>query len=266
VNITTGIEVQPAANQAVGHPALRMAGAAVALAFRIVPERRRFEVAVLVARCLEPLIRRTSAYAERTKLRTDDLREISLDLLLLMLTRHGTTYTPRLSVQGIEHLPQPGNGSILVVSPHTMLSMLFLRYLEDRGYDPYVIAAYPGLRTPGSRRPARVLDPSSALLLKVRRLLRDGATVTAMIDRDRPERRNAEYQVSAGRMFVSDALLQLALQHDAQVVFLATRLDARACIVFNLGAPPRGAVDVGGLAAAFADFVDRTLTEHPGAV
>jgi len=260
VDVTSGIEAQPAATPAEGNPALRFAGAAVAWAFRIVPERHRFAVALRAARCLEPLVRRTSAYVERLKLRTDNLREISLDLLLLMLTRHGTTFTPRLEVQPAAHLPKPGTGPILVVSPHTMLSMLFLRYLEDRGYDPFVIAAYPGLRTPGTHRPARVLDPSSGLLLRVRRLLREGATVTAMIDRDRPERRNAEYHVSAGRMFVSDALLQLALQHDAQVVFLATRLDARACIVFNLGAPPRGASDVGGLAAAFADFVDRTLT------
>jgi hypothetical protein len=265
VDITSGVEAQPAATQTAGNPALRFAGAAVALAFRIVPERHRFGIALLAARCLEPLIRRTSAYAERSKLHTDDLREISLDLLLLMLTRHGTTFTPRLQVQPLEYLPPPGAGPILVVSPHTMLSMLFLRYLEDRGYEPFVIAAYPGLRTPGTRLPARVLDPSAALLLKVRRLLRDGATVTAMIDRDRPERRNAEYQISAGRLFVSDALLQLALQHDAHVVFLATRLDERSCIVFNLGSPSRLAADVRGLAAEFAGFVDHTLTLPAGA-
>jgi lauroyl/myristoyl acyltransferase len=264
-DVHTGIHTTPPPAEVRGNPALRAAGRAVALLFRAIPERLRFSAATAVARCLAPAIRRTRAFEERTKLNTDDLRETSLELLLMMLTRHGTTFTPRLRVQAEEHLPQPGTGPILVVSPHTMLSMLFLRYLEDRGFEPFVVAAYPGLRTPGTRLPARVLDPSSGLLLKVRRLLRDGATVTAMIDRDRPERRNAEYEISAGRLFVSDALLQLALQHDAHVVFLATRLDERSRIVFNLAAPSRPAADVRGLAAEFAGFVDRTLTAHAGA-
>src|SRR5437763_8128899 len=36
--------------------------------------------------------------------------------------------------------------SLLVVSAHAMLGVLFLRYLEDEGYKAFVVAAYPDMR------------------------------------------------------------------------------------------------------------------------
>jgi hypothetical protein len=221
-----------------------------ASAFRVLPEHRRFRVAVIAARWLAPIIRRTRGYAERAKLRTDSLRETSLELLLMMLTRHGTTFTPRLRVDGASHLPAPGTGPILVVSPHTMLSMVFLRHLEDEGLEPYVVAAYPHLRTPGTRSPARVLLPSPSLLFKVRRLFEEGRTVAAMIDRDRPERRSETMETSLGPLFVSAALLQLALRCRARIVFLATGCDGQSGIVSRLSSPR----DRATLADVLADF------------
>jgi lauroyl/myristoyl acyltransferase len=239
-----------------GSPVLRGAGRALAYAFRVLPERLRFRAATLVARWLEPAIAITPAFAARAKLRTDDLREISLDMLLMMLTRHGTTFRPALRIDGPEHLPPPGAGPVLVVSPHTMLSVLFLRHLEDAGYEPFVIAAYPGMRIPGTRNRARVLGPSPALLLKVRGILAEGGMVTAMIDRDRPERRNSSVETMGGPVFVSDALLQLAVRCAARIVFLATKMDDASCVVVRLSAPSGDTDHVAAIVAQFADFVD----------
>ena len=198
----------------------------------------------------------THAYRQRAKLRTDDLRETSLELLLMMLTRHGATFVPVVRIDGAEHLPAPADGPLLIVSRHTMLSFLFLRYLEDAGHEPFVIAAYPGLRISGTRRPARVLDPSPMLLFKVRRLLADGRTITAMIDRDRPDRRSASIDTPDGPGFISAALLQLARRCGARIVFLSTRLNAEGAVVCRLVAASLEG-DLAALIADFAAAVDR---------
>jgi hypothetical protein len=148
------------------------------------------------------------------------------------------------------------------VGPHTMLSTLFIRYLDDAGHDPIVITADPDQGVPGRRARAHVLSPSPALLLKVRRSLEEGRTLAGMIDRGEPERRGSTVQTSAGPVFVSEALLQLAIRHRARIVFIATRLDQASRIVTRLSAPPRGASSVPEIVAAFADFVEDT--QHHG--
>lgn len=233
----------------------RAAGWLAALCFRLIPEPSRFAAAVALAHALEPIVDRTRAYAERAKLRTDDLRETSLDLLLMMLTRYGATFQPSLRVEGFEQLPQPGQGPLLIVSPHTMLSMLFLRYLEDRGYSPFVIAEYPRLRIPGTRASARVLSQSPALLFRVRGLLARGRTIATMIDRDRPERRHLSVTTGAGDLFVSETCLQIALRQQAPIVFLAARMDDASNVVCRLGSPSGMARNVARIVDEFAEFV-----------
>jgi lauroyl/myristoyl acyltransferase len=201
-------------------------------------------------------------YQERARLRTDDLRETALELLLMMLTRHRTAFDRVLHVDGLEYLPAPGSGATLIVGPHTMLSTLFIRYLDDAGHDPIVIPADPDQGVPGRRARAHVLSPSPALLLKARRSLEEGRTLAVMIDRGEPERRSSTVQTSAGPVFVSEALLQLAIRHRARIVFIATRLDQASRIVTRLSAPPRGASSVPDIVAAFADFVEDT--QHQG--
>jgi lauroyl/myristoyl acyltransferase len=234
---------------------LRGTGLIVALAFRALPERLRFRAAIVVARWLEPLIALTRGYQERTRLRTDDLRETSLELLLMMLTRHRTTFDPVLHVDGIEHLPAAGSGPNLIVGPHTMLSTLFIRHLDDAGHDPVVITADPDQGVPGRRTRARVVCPSPVLLFRVRRYLEEGNTVAGMIDRRETERHSATVKTSGGPVFVSDALLQLAVRHGARIVFIATNLDDASRIVIRLASPSHGSHDVHDIVTDFADFV-----------
>jgi hypothetical protein len=234
---------------------LSTAGLALALAFRLLPKRARFRAAVLLARWLEPLFARTRAFAERARLRTDDPREISLDLLLMMLTRHGTTFDPLLEVEGLEHLGSPGGGPVLIASTHAMLGMIFVRWLEGRGYRTVTISAYP-FRFPGTRAQAPVVIPSPGLFLEIRQLFRSGRTVIAALDRAAPERRNTRVETAAGPILISEALMEFAMRRGVRIVFMTTLMDSSARIVTYLGASPAGRRPVREVTADFARFVD----------
>jgi hypothetical protein len=132
---------------------------------------------------------------------------------------------------------------------------LFIRYLDDAGHDPVVITADPDQGVPGRRARACVLSPSPALLFKVRRYLGDRRTLMGMIDRGMPERGGSTVQTSAGPLFVSDALLQLAVRHHTRIVFIATTMDEASRIVTRLSAPPTGSLSVAEIVSAFAHFV-----------
>jgi hypothetical protein len=246
-----------------GSRALRAAGFAFALAFRVIPRKFRFQAAIIVARWIEPLVRRTRAYGDRAQFRTDGLRETSLELLLMMLSRHGTVFQPALHVDGLDHVPSGRNGGTLLVGPHTMLSRLFVRYLEDAGIETWVIdSANPNQRIPGTRAAARVLLPSATFFFKVRRLLADGKTVIAMIDRGAAEPRASSFETVAGRVFVSYPLLQIALRQRANVVFIAARVDEWSRVVIRLSVP---APDSRAVSDTLGDFVTFMDEAHRGA-
>lgn len=241
-----------------GSRLLRTAGLVLALAFRIVPRRLRFRVAIVVARWLEPLIARTSAYERRRRhLRTDTLKEASLELLLMMLTRHGTEFDPILRIDGAEHVSE-NRGATVILSAHTMLSPLIMRHFADLGRKLFAIAAEADLRIPGTRVTGSILPPSPMLLLQVRRLFKEGQTVAAMIDRGDPERRNTIYQTTTGPMRISHALLHLALRHHARVLFLATRMDASSQIVMRLATPSPQSTTVPEILEDFVRFFDES--------
>jgi lauroyl/myristoyl acyltransferase len=238
--------------EAQGSQALRTAGFGVALAFRLIPAKFRFQAAIVVARWIEPLVKRTRAFADRSLLSTDGLRETSLELVLMMLSRHGTVFSPALHINGLDHMASNGHGGTLIVGPHTMLTRLFVRYLEDAGTETWVISSEPIERIPGTRATARVLHPSATLLFKVRRLLAQGKTVISMIDRGKAEPRASSVETSAGRVFVSHALLRIGLRQRARIVFIATRMDEQSRVVIRLSAP---ASSSRGLPDTLADFV-----------
>jgi hypothetical protein len=253
------MRLRPSRSAAHGSLMLRAAGRAVALAFRAVPKVLRFRAAVVLARWLEPLIKRIKAYEERRKLKVESAREISLDLLLLMLTRHGTAFDPVLRIEGLDHLPAPGRPA-LVLGAHTMLSTLLMRSLYDIGYDPLVISAEHAFPIAGTRRFTRTLSPSPTMLLTVARALKGGQFVVAAIDRGEPERRNAPFPTAGGTLLVSDALIRLAMRSGVPMVFLASRLDESSRVVCHLGAPSPSSAVANDIAADFARFVDAVVS------
>lgn len=230
----------------------------MAMVMRACPASWRFRAAVALAHLLEPLIARTRGCRERQRLRTETVRETSLEFVLMMLTRHGTTFAPEMTIEGLECLPSPGERATVIVGPHTMLSRLFVRYLEAAGHEPAVIDAAPQF-VYGTRWPQRILFPSPTLLFQVRRVMRQSGIVMALIDGRGRGRRGRVLQVRGGELIVSDVLLQFALRQRARVVFLATTLDGHRRVVVKLGAAPRDAETVDDLVLGFASFVDRAL-------
>ena len=242
---------------------LRAGGFIVALAFRCLPVPLRFRAAFVAARCLEFFIERTRVYETRKILLHDNLRETAVDLVLDHLTRHGTEFDPILEVHGAESLSSMGHGPALVIGVHTMLSMLFVRYVYDKGLDLRIITAVPLYRVPGTRKPARVLIPSPALLFDVRRGFKNGETLGAMIDRLNPDRRSSQFQSAAGSLTLSNTLIRLAVRHHAHIIFIATKLDERSHVVMRLGRPRSSSVAADDVISDFAQFVDETWMIDP---
>ena len=143
----------------------------------------------------------------------------------------------------------------MILSTHTMLSILIIRHFADLGRTLFAIVADP-VNVPGTRASATVILPSPSLLLRVRRLFRNGETVAAMIDRGDPEPRNAIYPTAAGPMRISDALVRLALRENARVLFLATRMNPASEVVMRLAAPSPGSASVPEILADFVRFID----------
>jgi hypothetical protein len=133
----------------------------------------------------------------------DGLREVSLDLVLMMLTRHGVLYDPRITIIGADLLPQPGaQQATFLASTHTMLGLLFVRHLYDSGVAATIVAADP-FKVSGTRRDAAVLMPSRTFFVKVRDLFADGGTLIAALDRAEPERRNRRIATTQGDFLIS---------------------------------------------------------------
>ncbi len=234
---------------------LRLGGCAVAYGFFCVPHRFRFFLALLLARLLEPLIARTGAWRERQRLRTDGMRETSADLLLTILTRHGVRYEPKLrfELDGVHLLPPPGSGWLLL-GPHTMLSTLFTRTLDAGGYVTWAAAA-ARVPLPGARRQARVLLPSPTLPLRIRRKLREGCVVFAMVDRGETDAHTVEYELATGPMRVSSGLFRLALATHTPLFFIASRIEGSSVVCRLRPADPT-AHGLQALLDDFASFVD----------
>jgi len=232
----------------------------VCLLFRFVPRPWRFRAAVRFSRLVRPLIARTPAWPARRELRTDRLEETSLDLILTVLTRYGVEYDPIIEIDGIEYMPRPGDEHpCLLACAHMMLNSLIARHLYDTNVPFGAMTAEKGMRYPGTRVPVDAITPTDARLLEARRhLARQSGVVSAMIDRDVPERRTLEFETVNGKLIVSTALLQLALRMNARIIFFGTRMRDDNTIVMTVR--PAEETSVEGLAAEFARFIDQVLT------
>lgn len=234
-------------------------GRSLAFVVRLLPLRHRFSAAILAARILQPLFRVSGAYAERLKLRTDGLPETSLDFVVMMLTRHDVAFDPRIEVSGLEHVPDASTkGATLIVSPHTMLSVLILPLLIDRGVTPSFTAADPAMKIPGRRSGANQIIPTRTFFVTVRELFAAGRIVISMIDRDVAERRTRAVTTSRGEHMISTALLEVALREGARILFFTTRLDPQWNVRMSFVEGSRGDVtDVNELADRFGAFLER---------
>ena len=243
----------------------QLGGRALALAVRLIGREHRFMAAIIIARLLQPVIRASNAYQARKRLRTDGLRETSLDLVLNMVSRYGTTYGPRIVVAGGEWIPKKdGQGAALFVSPHTMLSTLVTRLFHDRGMRPTVMAADPKLKISGTQLPARVMVPTRTVLVTVRDLFAAGETVIAMLDRSGDERRTRTVTTKQGQFPISTPILELALRQRASIVFFTANLDDRWKLKMTFVQPPQDErTTIEDVLAAYAAFMDEHVHVEP---
>ena len=234
------------------------AGLCFALAMRLVPRRRRFRAAVLVARAAAPLLRRTQAYREQRKVNLDGASEIALHLVLHTLTQNGTEFDPVIAADGYERLERAlaaGRG-VLLIAPHAALSLLTIRLFHDAGLDPVVIAADPRMRVSGTRLTPHLVQPSRTFLVEARSRLRRGRLVCAMPDRAEPrEGRTIESATAAGRVFIAPALMRVAERCGAEVVFVVARCGGRGVVATFAAPSPEAAGSAEAVTRDFVEFV-----------
>ncbi|HEX9982968.1 MAG TPA: hypothetical protein VGF69_06880 [Thermoanaerobaculia bacterium] len=213
-----------------------------------------------VARLIQPVIRRSGAWAARQLLRTDGIRESSLDFVLLMLERHGLCFDPNITFVGEEHIPRAdATRPTLIISPHSMMTTCIIRVLGDRGvHAAFVSSSQQPVR--GTGRAANVLFPSGTLLLKVRKLFAENGTLTAMIDRPHPMTRIRTIPTLRGEMRVATPLLELARRCNARIVFVTACVTHEWKLVLTFAEPAQEPeVTLDDLLLQFGAFVDEHL-------
>ena len=227
-----------------------------AAAMRLVPRRRRFAAALVVARAALPLLRMTDAYRVQERMGFDSPHEIALHFVLNALTRKGTRFDPIIDVKGFENLERAyaaGRG-VLVIGPHAALTLLMVRLFHDRGMDPVVISPDPLMRVGGTDVTARTVQPSPTFLVKTRSRLRRGELVCAMPDRaEHHGARTVEFATANGRVIVAPALTQVAARCGAEVVFTEVHVEGRG-LVGTIAAP--SAASAGAADAIIKDFME----------
>jgi len=231
----------------------RLAGRLFAGSFRFVPQRHRFHLAATLAGALVPLLRFSRAWREHLKPGFDTDHEIALDLLLMMLTRHGVLYDPQTTVEHeelvYEAIRSP-NGT-LFIGVHMMLSALFIRYLRDAGIRFAAVTIGP-LTLAGTNEQVEVLAGPMVLRDAARRL-RDGCVVLALIDRTDPQPNVIEFETVRGTKRIADAFVRLAIHENAGILFFCGRLHGRSEVRIAIGRPAAGSS--GSADAVARDFI-----------
>jgi lauroyl/myristoyl acyltransferase len=223
---------------------------------RLVPRRGRFAAALLIARVITPVIRRTDAYRGlRTVWKVDGAAEIALYYVLHVMTKYDAIFDPVLEVDNYGALGDAlaeGNG-VLILAPHTMLLYLLFRHFHDEGLEPVGLSTAPATRLVGTAVEANTLQPSATILLSVRNLLRRGRLVCGMPDRgDSRQGRTIEFETHNGRKILDPALMKVAVRAGARVLFTEVHV-SRSRVFATVVAPSSRTAD--GLAEEFMEFV-----------
>jgi hypothetical protein len=237
---------------------------ALRFAIRVIPRSWRFRTALLCARMVPPLIRRTMPYRQRRKSIVDGPVEIALYIILAGLTRDGIAFDPRLRVVDFELFEAAvrRRKGVLLISGHGALGFAFLGYLAERGYQASVVSYYPDshhLLAP--KVPVPTVSPGRSYLFEVRERFRRGEVVGAMIDRaEAIEGRTVPVETHEGTLHVADALIQVAENAGAEVIFLRSWVESSA-IAIELASPSQSPErNAKSIARDFAQFIQHHVS------
>lgn len=218
--------------------AVRLGARSIATAMRLVPSQKRLPVAIALIRLYTSVVPGAARHLPRHRI--DGPVEARLFRFLDVLTRYGCTFEAPLETEGEEHVPAllaAGRG-VLLIGPHSMLNMLVIRYLHDRGCVPLIVASNPAIRVLGTRIPVNAIRPGTGSLIVIRGALRRNTIVGAMVDR-RPVGDGSAFEVdtATGKMGFTDTLFQVAERTGARVLFTRARVTDRGTIGVRFEAP-----------------------------
>jgi hypothetical protein len=174
------------------------------------------------------------------------------------LTKNGTKFDPLLIVDGFDELKRllaTGKG-VLLISPHTVLSLLMIRLFHDAQLAPVIITADPQMRVSGTTTRPHILQPSPTFLVVTRTKLRGGKLVCAMPDRGEPtEGRTVEFDTVNGRIILATPLMQVAARCGANVMFLKVHVEERGIVATMVSPSPSSANSADAITGDFIKFV-----------
>jgi hypothetical protein len=211
------------------------AGGVAARALNAVPRHYRFDAARIVARSIEPVLRRTTLYKTWPS-PYDGVRELSLYGVMTLMDRQRVAFDPALRLPGVELLHDDlrrGRG-VLLLGLHQSLATLFPRYLHDIGCTPLIVAASPTFPLVGAATSAPALQSSASLLVRVRSQLRAGGVVCAMLDVG--GRESIAVDTAAGHIGLNHAWMRVAWLCQASILFVWARME-RKRIAITLSRP-----------------------------
>jgi lauroyl/myristoyl acyltransferase len=204
---------------------LRAGGAATRL-LSAVPHRYRYDAARILARAVEPVLKRTTLY--RTwPTRLDGVRELALYGVMTLMDRQRVPFDPplRLSGDALLHDDLTHGRGVLLLGLHQSLATLVPRYLHDIGCTPLIVAASPTFPIVGAATSAPALQGSTSLLIRVRSQLRAGGVVCAMLDVG--GRESISVETAAGRVAFNHAWMRLAWRCQASIAFVWARVEGK---------------------------------------
>ncbi|HUR82226.1 MAG TPA: hypothetical protein VM733_15785 [Thermoanaerobaculia bacterium] len=202
---------------------LRLIALTVGGALRLVPRALRFRGVLRMARLTAPL---AVALLARTRYSGPVAGRVDATVRVLCraMTAAGTHFDPEVRYDGPEDL-----AGALLISGHFPLNALVTRYLFDRGLPPAVVKRFP-LADPyywGSFVRDEVLDPSPAVLVRVRHALAAGRPVFIDIDTEENIERGVTVTTAYGTKNVSTAVFDFARRCNIPLYFACGRCEGR---------------------------------------
>ena len=189
------------------------------------PRRLRFRAVLRLSRAIAPLAVALLARTRYGGLPTEGRVDTTVRMLCRAMTAAGTHFDPEVRYDG----PSQSLAGALLVSGHFPLNALVTRHLFDRGTPPAVVKRFP-LADPyywGSFVRDRVIEPSPAVLVKVRRALMEGHPVFIDIDSYEEVARGVTATTAYGTLHVSTAVFEFARRCDVPLYFACGRSERR---------------------------------------
>jgi hypothetical protein len=195
-----------------------------------VPYHYRFDAARILARAVEPVLRRTTLY--RTwPTNLDGARELALYGVMTLMDRQRVPFDPPLRLPGVELLHDDiGRGrGVLLLGLHQSLATLFPRYLHDIGCTPLIVAASNTFPIVGAATSAPALQGSASLFVRVRNQFRAGGVVCAMLDVG--GRESVVADTAAGHLGLNHAWMRLAWRCQASILFVWAHVERKRIVI-----------------------------------